>query len=158
MISRLRSRHLRVLAALALLLPVGFAAGLLARTEIPSTDGPAPGQSVVQSGHLLWESATLWGELPIVTRRLAGGPPPGGNSIELEVGDDLRRPDLLLYWSLSGVEGDGIPADAYLLGTVGGSGLHRFDVPEGRRDTGDLVLYSLAHQEIVGRADVGAAR
>jgi hypothetical protein len=157
MIGPLRSRHLALTTALAVLLPLGYIAGLSARVDVPTSD-PAH-LDVVETGHLIWESAALWGDLPIVTRRWAGGPPPGGNALELDVRADLEKPDLLLYWSAGGA-GDtpGLPPDAVLLGPVGGAGVHHFPVPDGRRDEGDLLLYSLGHQEIVGRASMEEAR
>jgi len=58
---------------------------------------------------------------------------------------------VLAYWTPAGGSSDSLPADAWLLGAVGGLRPQAFAVPEavqGRE--GQLVLYSLGHQEVLG--------
>ena len=54
MIRPLRQRHRRIVIALAIVLPVAFAAGLAARRPVP-TMGQLPTALVAVAGH--WESA-----------------------------------------------------------------------------------------------------
>ncbi len=55
-------------------------------------------------------------------------------------------PDLLAYWSPRPDTGDGLPADAVLLGRVPARGARRLALPG---PGGALVVYSLAQQRVV---------
>lgn len=61
----------------------------------------------------------------------------------------LVTPDALVYWSPTAPSRDEpFPADAVLLGELGDTGRHVFDLPI-RDVPGLLVVYSLAHQSAV---------
>lgn len=86
----------------------------------------------------------------------------------------LDRPELLVYWSPGEITGGQIPDDAHLIGRLTSSRPHRFALPEtnagrtadsiGRANEetsaarGQLVVYSLGHQEIVATARLGPVR
>jgi hypothetical protein len=153
MIRPLRVRHRRIIAVLAVVTPLLFVAGLLARRPIPATIDLAIGTTVEDHpGHeVLSRDDDAWGGLPILTEWLrAPGDPAGDPAVSLELTGPLKQPDLLLYWDASPREG-GLSDEARLLGPVGGRRRDAWDVPASDRP-GRLVLYSLAHGEVVATA------
>jgi hypothetical protein len=67
----------------------------------------------------------------------------------------LAAPDILVYWAHVGpAERTSLPDDATLLGALGDTGRHSFDLP--LRDTpGTLLLYSLGHRAVLTATPVG---
>jgi hypothetical protein len=141
-----------MVAALAVLIPAGYACGLLARRppaeveRLPGALLPLSAEAVVPG----LERDDLWPDLAIRTRtgRIAGGQ---RRIVELEPRDDPRLPDLLVYWAgdLPGGPGE-LPPSSILLGTLPGSRSTRLELPPEAADgDGRLLLYSLAHRRIV---------
>lgn len=144
----LRQRHRRIVCTLAVVLPVAFAAGLLARRPVPMAASAPPGL-LEPSGRLdsvAWRKEHLWPGHRIITTLRRD--PAGAASVELEPGD-LAKPDVLAYWVGGGNSvGTGLPDNARLLGAL--SSLLPLRIPaDARAETGRLMLYSLADQEVV---------
>ena len=159
MIARLRKRHARMAAALAVAAPCVFVAALTSRVapvELPNLP-PALGQAVshfVPAGALpVFESALLWPGHRLHTRVLLSGK---HQILELTAAEPLRAPDVLLYASNAGVTDAALPAGAQLLGRFAGSRPQHFAL--GERVPASLWLYSLAHGEVIARADLAGAQ
>lgn len=155
MIYRLRTIHRRVWTALFFALPVLFAVVILARQPRPLivrlpaalTAAPARPETASETPEREWTG--LWGELPITTRLYASSP-----KLELETATALGIPDLLLYWSPITTSNDSLSDRAVLLGDWQGVGNGRYALPpEAASTSGQLVLYSLAHREVVARTE-----
>jgi hypothetical protein len=92
-------------------------------------------------------------DVPIRVRLLAPSPngPQGRLGVELEPAKSIGRPDVLIYWSSAPAATTAVPADALLLGSMGGVRPQRFELPPvARRSSGTLVVYSAAHREVLG--------
>lgn len=153
MIAPLRRAHRLTFRVLAIALPVGIFCAIDARPQLPS-------------------SPRVAGVSPSTRGSGISAPPltdPGLASLELEDGSrlELRRaaselgvtpvghspslPTLLLYLCPALPEGDALPADARLVGSLGGPDRRLFDLGEDSV-RGEVLVYSLAHQRIVGHA------
>ncbi|MCP3981680.1 MAG: hypothetical protein GY716_20460 [bacterium] len=115
-------------------------AGLLARRPVPRMDA-GPVVPVAKSQHA---AEGLWGDLPLRTTWSAEGE---RLTVRIEATADLTLPDLLLYYASSTIEGASLPQDVRLLGALEGARPSTVVLPAGGE--GSLVLYSLAHHEIV---------
>ena len=148
---RLRKRHQLMLTGLALLLPIGFGLALQARPEIPAGGGriAALGPAVPQDGTTATQIS--WGELGIRSRYWAASQERAA-VVQLTAAEDLALPDVLLYWSEN--KEDALQGDEFLLGSFFGEQTQRYSLPAGATSTGRLFLYSLAHDEVVGTADL----
>lgn len=150
MIQPLRTAHRRVLITLAFALPVVVAAGLGARFP-----RPLPGPSAVQlpsSAYVIRESDQLWRGHTIQSK-FYGEP----NRLQeiyvvLQPAQDLGEPDLLLYWFDNESPASSLPAQAQLLGAFGRNNV--FALPPNARHSGQLILYSLAHEAVFDTAVV----
>lgn len=146
-----RQRHRRMIGFLAGLLPIVFAASVIARRPVPVSKSPAPGLSPqpAEYGSIVFTKTDLWPGHPFVThlRRDAAGL----IAVEFQF-REFARPDVLAYW----VAGHDSPTDrladnARLLGAF----LPRtpLAIPAAARgEPGRFVLYSLADHEIVARS------
>ena len=154
MIARLRSRHRLMTCVLAVVVPVVFAAGILARESVPVHEGSAAAERP-QTGEILWESADAWGDLGIRTRVFLPGEGASAHVLELAPAADFQQPDVLVYWSERAPQvAEGVPTGAILLGRLAGAQVRRYELPGAT--AGHVILYSLAHQESVGTARIGA--
>jgi hypothetical protein len=148
----LRVRHRRVSAALAVLVPIGWTAALLARPGQPAL-GDAPLVSDARASAAPIASITAadfgpWGELPLGAR--LGTDDAGRALVEFQERAPLLEADLLVYWSPEGE----LSSASLLLGRLG-RGPARWPLP---RPGGWLVLYDLARGEsLAARAVPGAA-
>ncbi len=156
MIHSLRRRHFHGFATLAVVLPIAYGIGLAARTGPavqPSIPAPLLGDEpgVELAEEILWSRGDLWGDLPIDT--MLRRAPDDGRVLELTPREDLRQPELLAYWS-PGLDPElGLGDRAVLLGRLGGTAPRRFRLPAEVQDVpGRLVLYSLAHHDVVAQA------
>lgn len=163
MIRPLRARHRRVVTVLAVLVPVVFVAGLLARQPVPAEDDLP--RSVRPATPERWTAIEIddvaWGDLALRTIWLAGPEPvaegPRQRGVKLRFLEDPRIPDLLVYWAPT-AEGRALSLEAHLLGAIGDRQERSWRLPPGAAGGGVLVLYSLARQEVVGTARVPAVR
>ena len=156
MIMPLRKRHRFMITLLAIVLPIAFITGLTGRQapavmEIPPVDLQA---SAAVFSQIVYEKNDLWPGHTITTRLCADGMPPTRLTVELQPREDFKIPDLLVYWHEGEmVEGDRIPAGAFLLGNLAGRQARQMILPEGALQyDGRLVLFSLAHQKIFASA------
>ncbi len=159
MIRSLRRTHRWLFVVLGGVLPALFAVALLAR-------GPEPwlGRVPASLGEFVRpRTEDVEGALvPIApglsVRRASRGSPAGADAlIEIAVDADRVPPDLLLYWCQVALDdASGVPADAILIGAVGGSSRMRFALPPEARDTGHgtLLFFSLAHGTRAGSVAV----
>ncbi|MDF1800075.1 MAG: hypothetical protein P1V81_12930 [Planctomycetota bacterium] len=150
----LRRRHRGVVLGLALVLPLGFVAAVAAR---PVPPGPllearidaAVGALLVGKGEL--EGVRILHGLEATER---------GLELRLQALDELDTPDVLAYWCPA--DGQGLAAGAYLLGGLHGLDAWRYVLParaarpseQGTEVAGRLVLYSLAHAQVVLEAEL----
>lgn len=147
MIHSLRTGHRRVFMALALLLPLLFAAALVARR--PPTPQPLdPRLRSAEAPFLrtVWQRDGLWEGMRLRTRLLLGGD--GGAYVELEAQEPLRSPKLLLYWAPARPAGTQPGPGSRLLGALSAIWPQRFELPPGSADNGVLILYSLGRGRV----------
>lgn len=149
MIQPLRTAHRRMFIILAGALPLILGTGLTARPHVPLPNSPALGQSQVSKP--LDQATATWAKNTFDAKFYSEPGDPKRTRIVLTPRGGLQEPDLLLYWT-SAVAADSTdlktahllgafrPADSYLLP----AGTERLS----------LVLYSLAHREIVDNARV----
>jgi len=154
MIQPLRRRHRRMMAAITIVLPVIFVAGLAVRKPIPATENVPSAlmtPSAISFTHLLFEKSDLWTDLNIITRVYGDQQPAERLAVELHPRDYLKIPDMLVYWHRHpSIQTDKLPDDAYLLGALAGTQKLRFILPEpAMTQDGSLILYSLVHQKII---------
>ena len=148
MIRPLRQRHRVIFCSLGVLLPVAFAAGLVARKPIPvaATVPTELAGHTNDFGRVVWTKTDLWPGQRIITslRRDAAG----SLAVEL-IFRDLVKPDILVYWGAEkDAAGKGLPDNARLLGALAS----RTPLPlptDVRGEAGRFVLYSLADHEVV---------
>src|ERR1044071_2374469 len=98
MIRPLRQRHRVMICTLGVLLPVAFAAGLVARKSVPvaaSLPLELPGQEN-DFGRVIWTKADIWPGQRIITSLRQNST--GSTAVELMF-RDLAKPDVLVYWA-----------------------------------------------------------
>ncbi|MFT7463408.1 MAG: hypothetical protein ACI9EF_001752 [Pseudohongiellaceae bacterium] len=155
MIAPLRKAHRLGWILIAISLPVGFGAGLAARRAPPTghhdlmASVAAIDMSNARSG-----PAISWNDGRISSRILVDQ-----GVLELTPIEGLQRPDVLVYLAPFGsANNSAIPNDGVLLGRLSGSATRRMALPRtpaGEHTFGDravLMLYSLAHQQVLGTA------
>lgn len=159
MTRELRDRHRRALSALAVALPLLFAAGIAARRPAPS--GELPGSaSGLEPGPTAGALVEIAPGQRVALRLRRDRPRQSGYLLEARAPDELLRPDLLVYWSpeSKGVE---LSARAWLLGRLRGARPASFRLPAPAAERGGFVVfYSAAWGERLGAvalADIAAA-
>ena len=152
MIQPLRTVHRHAFIALAALLPIILAAALIARHRIPAV---RPAIFIIpQDAFRLSQASATWNKNSFDTEFYSEPKNPSGVLAVLKVRRNLDAPDLLLYWSQSDANSAGLN-DARLLGSfVAGKS---YSLPAGTGG-GTLVLYSLAHRQIVDSARIEGLR
>lgn len=148
---RLRQRHQGLVLGLALLLPVGLALALSSRRAVPKSLGTQAALGPSAPAELPLVSSELWGEYAVFTR-LWRKTETRQAIVELTAAEDLALPDVLLYWSASPKQTGRLTGDEFLLGSFFGERTQRYGLPAG--EPGGLVLYSLAHNEVVAVANL----
>ena len=148
-----------MISALAVAAPVVFFAALAARTPPAAAPAfPAPltrstSHAVPRNALPVFDSALLWPGLALRTRVLVSG---DQRYVQLVPHEPVREPDVLVYASAAPAAGDALPDDARLLGRFAGSRAQSFAL--GTQTPDSLWLFSLAHGEVVGRANLREAR
>lgn len=147
----LRRRHQLAFAVLAVLLPAGFVLALLGRSgDAYSADLPADPRAAGTLEPLVpgaGRTLELRGEDAAWIARV------DADRVALSQARGVARPDLHAYWSGQLVV-DELPADARLLGAVSRAE-RTFALPAMQ---GTLVLFSLAHGEVVAHGSLAEAR
>lgn len=147
MILPLRQLHRRVFVALAVVLPLAFAAGIAARRTIPDVVSLPPELSSQSFTAIDSERSDLFSRAPVrvqlyreqETERLA---------VRFTAAQDFLKPDLIVYWSAGqSTTSDTLPPGARLLGAfVAGPLLLPAEASDAE---GCLILFSLAAQEVI---------
>lgn len=155
MIRRLRGRHRAMIVLLTPILPVILLVALVGRSPVPSTSlprelGDPRDPSLVPVG----SEWTLLQSPGIQARFLARQGDSTPSAIALDSVEQPIPPDLLLYWSETAGDSTTLPADAVLLGPLEARRQLKFPVS----NRGYLILYSLAHRERVGFAELSLVR
>ena len=153
MIAALRRRHRVLSLALAPIAVIGFGLALADRTEIPRQEriGHHPvfawlsGLSEIQGATWSVPGLETWADAGDSWQSVWIG---HGSSPALAL---LQAPDLLLYWSPT----EGLD-DAELVGPLPSFPLSQRLPEQARTSDGHLLLYSLAHDEIVATATLPA--
>ena len=155
MIRPLRSRHRAIIAVLAVVVPLVFVLGLLARQPIPAVNETTTAVRPTLPAGLVEVSVSddAWAGLPVRTTWLEDGGVPPRRAVKLELLEELGRPDLLVYWSEGPAPGDALPGDALLLGAIADGQARAWTLPGAAGGDGRLILYSLARHEVVGVAE-----
>lgn len=148
MIAPLRRRHRILFIALAAVLPALLAAAWLQKPTLPSSGLPVELLASADGAELASGDAGF-ADHRAQLRRFE-------RSIELTLETPLRAPDVLAYLSQADSSGDGLPADAKLLGAVHPNRANVYALHAS--DSGELLLYSLGHQVLLDRAPVAALR
>ena len=151
MIRPLRKRHRRIVIVLGVFLPLAFAVGIAARNPVPGMTS-LPKELVAspqQFAATQWERADLFKKTPVHVRLLRESVATGRFAVEFSAAKDFVRPDLIVYWVAGSPNlTDKLPDNARLLGSFTSS-VELSLSPDTGPDSGVLVLYSLADQEIV---------
>jgi len=161
MIRPLRQRHRVMVLSLAMTLPAAFVLGIAMRNEVPTAPAGALGQlAESRSQNVLWTRNDLWEQKPIQTSLLSIGPGSGQLAVELNPAGRIVRPDLLVYWVPAETKiRNSLPDNALLLGSFEQSVPTPLTLHELKgKQTGVLVLYSLADQEIIATSKPFNAR
>jgi hypothetical protein len=158
MILNLRQRHRLIFSGLVLVLPVAFAASILFRAApLPKNTVPLLQRDAAASlSRYIFEKQDLWPGANIVTRVFADSLPPALLAVELQPAATWSLPEVLVYWQ-AGPPGNEAQAlrDAFLLGTLVEGPARRWLLPlQAAHTDGHLILFSLAHQNIVAQASL----
>ncbi len=152
MIRPLRIRHRAMMAVLAVVIPLVFVAGLMAREPIPVMEQlPEAVVSLAQPSlaHQILEADDLWTVAPITTRVFGDATPATHLAVELTPQASLKLPDVLVYWAPQQPAGM-LPGDSFLVSSLDGTETVRGALPEAAlRTDGFLILFSLARQEVI---------
>ena len=150
MIRPLRQRHRRIVITLGVSLPIVFIVGIAARSPVPSMaslllETPTFSRA---SAATVWDRPDLFSKETIHVRLLRASGNSSRFALELSAAKDFVKPDLIVYWIPGNSEITGkLPDNALLLGTFSSSAL---SLPaNAASETGALVLYCLANNEIV---------
>lgn len=147
MIRPLRSAHRVVFLLAAFVLPALLVAGLRARRPPPLVAAAPLPTATPMGPPLTWKTAGGTAILTLIQPRAGAG----GFEIELSPATAFRGPDLLLYWTSRNPPIDDVAQSDILLGEVSGQPVRRFQLPpDVRPGQGSLLLFSLAHHEVVG--------
>jgi len=143
MIQPLRAAHRTVFLLWAVALPLLFAAGIVSRRFEPPPAGTAA---------TYFEASAGRDRTPLAVRTLPD-PGTGQTSVELSGAPPLV-PDVLVYWT-SQQGAPGLPEDARLLGAYRPG--NRYPLPRDAAHPGAVLLYSLAHGELIANLPVAGA-
>lgn len=155
MIRSLRARHRAWTLALAILVPIGFAAAIAARPTWPATQmadwWPDAAEAAAAAESRSWRVSSWRVEELDLDLTLAFGPTPGKVTVTVVPGSDARLPSVLIYGSAQAEIGDALPGDARLIGTLAGAE-PRSLIVEDEPSIAAVYFYSLAHREVVAAA------
>jgi len=145
MIQPLRTAHRRIFMVLAIFLPAIVAGGLSERHTLVSTKA----SNNFQGATRLSVASAVWQKNTAATEFSSNPTSPESVRLVLRPVQELHDPDLLLYWAAEA----GAPnlSQARLLGAFAGDRVYSLTREQHR---GYLILYSLAHREIVDQAKV----
>jgi len=138
-----------MIIALAILLPVAYAFGLMARKPVPAMSSLPAGIGTTVSGVEIpvGMRGDLFSKWPIMVRSFRyreGGP----IFVEFHAAENFVKPDLLVYWVGGGATNVAkLPDNAILVGAFHSDA--PLPLPSSVTGNGVFVLYSLANNEVV---------
>ena len=150
MVLQLRQRHRRIVIAMSVLLPTLFTLGVGARKPAPTVPSLPAEPAALQFGSAttVWDRWDLFAKTAIQVRLLREDNGSGRFAMRLSAAKDFVKPDLLFYWTAQSSKiTNTIPDDAVLLGAFNSASL--WLPAKATTESGVLVLYSLANDEIV---------
>jgi len=150
MILPLRRWHRCQVLALAILLPIAFVFGVLARKPVPTPAGLPPELTpgLLAAGKPVWDRDQIFPKVPVSIRLWGQSDHSGSFTVSFSAPADFIKPDLMVYWIAGNPRPEDIlPTNAILLGAFGPAALPLPD--QAAVSDGRLVLYSLADAEIV---------
>jgi hypothetical protein len=152
MIHNRRQLHRNIFSVLLLVIPLMLVLSLVFRPQVPP---------VVEFDAELQQQAGLVKTAPLSTVDAVAD----SNQFDLRIHkqqDDivtavtiqprsfLLKPDLLVYWSRHKAIDNSLPASAHLVGRLTGISARELQLPPDAADlSGNLMIYSLAHYEVV---------
>ena len=155
MIAPLRKRHRLMWSVLTLIVLGVLFLALTNRSQVPVSEALPDTlkastfqASVGSSAEILLVTEDFFADPPTAARLARSG---SSLKLELNPQDAVRQPHVLVYWRPEGA-GDGV-GSAHLLGQLLDGGAQTFDLP-GRATGGEIVLYSLAHQQVLTSAEL----
>lgn len=150
MIQPLRTVHRNTFFCLVVLLPVLLGVGILKRHQL--TESGSGGPTLPKGSVLTEQVVTFDGHKVAVDLYEASAKPV---RVEFAESQPLVAPDVIVYWSEASPTA-ALPSDAEFLGVfVPGK---QYAVPLGGRARGYLILYSVAHQALLGSFSYGGAQ
>ena len=144
-----------MIGAVAIVVPVVFVAGIMARTEPPTSAVELPGTAPSFASHtvtLVEYPAVRIGDGDVAIRILGGSKRVARLAVEFEPepGAAIVGADLLAYWSETLASGGALPGDASLIGPLGGDRTRRHFLPAGASvKTGYIYVYSEAMKTLI---------
>jgi hypothetical protein len=151
MIAELRRVHRFSSVALAVAVPVVFAAAIGARPDAPvnaSLPSVAHDPYARATHPLAWSRPDIRAELVLAAD--------DSSTVSIDASSLAVEPTVLVYWLETG-ETSEPPAAGRLLGAVRGTGPQTIALPAGAAlRGGSVALYSLAHEEVVATAMIAA--
>lgn len=156
MIRPLRRLHRRLMPLLALAVPAVLAVALGLRPE-PAVSARLPtAPADLSSLPVLAEWPDLLPGRPLVVTVLGSA---AGRTLEVRSTGPLGIAEPLVYASVSAAAGGQLPGDARLLGSLDDYGVVRGPLRDAAgRDARTLLIYSLAHSEVVWSAPLPELR
>jgi len=151
MIRPLRQRHRHIFMVLGVFLPVAFAVGIAARKPVPLANGLAAALTATtqEFNNIEWQRADLFAKSSVQVRLLREQNGAGKFAVAFSAANIFLKPDLLVYWVAGNSSiTDTLPGNAQLLGAFNSSSALVLPA-EAATQTGVLILYSLADNEIV---------
>jgi hypothetical protein len=148
MIQPLRTLHRRTFTTFAVVLPAILIVGLRARH--PQTRAGVVPNALSSTSELLSSVGTQWQKHAIGSRFYRDLQHPDMLYVIFDLPPEMNEPDLLLYWSEGLAQGNDLPPQAELLGSL--TTQKAFLLPRNLKPPGYLVLYSLAHHHTVDTA------
>lgn len=172
MIAAHRRRHRFAVAALAVAAPGVLVAALCVRP--PPTTMPALPASLARAAGVVDVALRSPGHRSpsagtgLVVDLVVGSDASGAATAALTPRGPVAAPSVLVYWTealpTAATEAGGatpdsnaLPPDAVLLGALAGRATRRFTLPPARTVPGDLLLYSLGRDHIIGRVPLAPA-
>lgn len=154
MIRRLRRTHRVVFVFLALVIPVLLTRAFASRPLQTLSPPPLPRAASINASDLTATWMTQLGPLRYREEPATSNTPA---TIALGPASALRAPDLLVYWTRRDAPLSTIENGDRLLGRLDGVSPAVMALPlEASTNAGTLVLYSLAHQSVVGTLGLAA--
>lgn len=145
MIRPLRATHRVIFFGFAILLPVLFASGLLSRPHWPS-DPAVSGAAIPEGQKIVWEKTGSVDRTKVTIRVLRDPSRTNSEQVQLSTSKPLIAPNILVYWSPQQPNA-GLSAEARLLGPF--HVLKRYPLPPEAQEKGFVILYSLAHGQVL---------